>query len=604
MVRPVVTWALFGLSFAVVLAAMGLVTVTALRLDEAESNARQQAALEENIRLALWRMDSALAPLVAQESGRPYFVYSAFYPADRAYTRMFAQVESGEILVPSPLLAWESSYIFLHFQLGPDGQISSPQAPTGNMCDLAETINKASPGQISAAAECLQQFQGQVKPADLLAAFSATSPTTVTPMPIPFESTTQPQQQAVQTDPESQYASQVQAVKNVAEWGARSECLQPSKVQQKVRTKLPPLTDPLSEIREGAVRPVWFGPALVLARRVSIHGGDYVQGCWLNWDTIRQELVSGIKDLLPNAELQPVRAADANNQARQLAAIPARLTPGPLPAVAADGHLSPIRLSLLVAWGCVALAGAAVAVLLTGVISLSERRAAFVSAVTHELRTPLTTFRLYTEMLSDGMVSDEQKRLQYLNTLRLEADRLSHLVENVLAYARLERGGISSRIETMPLSSLLAKVKDRLAERAQQAGMELNLEATPNDLSVKADPAAVDQILFNLVDNACKYAATASDRRIILRAGHTDRAAVLSVQDYGPGVSREEARRLFRPFSKSARQAANSAPGVGLGLALSRRLARSMGGDLRLDTAAGNGACFELTLPSDAVARP
>ncbi len=73
-------------------------------------------------------------------------------------------------------------------------------------------------------------------------------------------------------------------------------------------------------------------------------------------------------------------------------------------------------------------------------MDLSERRRIFVSAVTHELRTPLTTFRLYTDMLADGMVSGEEKRRSYLERLRGEAQRLSHLVENVLFYARLESG--------------------------------------------------------------------------------------------------------------------------------------------------------------------
>ena len=78
--------------------------------------------------------------------------------------------------------------------------------------------------------------------------------------------------------------------------------------------------------------------------------------------------------------------------------------------------------------------------LLAGVVALSERRAAFVSSVTHELRTPLTTFRMYADMLARGMVPDAERRQQYLETLRTEAERLTHLVENVLSYARLERG--------------------------------------------------------------------------------------------------------------------------------------------------------------------
>lgn len=114
---------------------------------------------------------------------------------------------------------------------------------------------------------------------------------------------------------------------------------------------------------------------------------------------------------------------------------------------------------------------------------------------------------------------------------------------------------------------------------------------------VRTDPAAVDQILFNLVDNAGKYAAAAADRRIHIEADSAGRWAVLRVRDHGPGISARDLRCLFKPFRKSAERAATSAPGVGLGLALSRRLARALGGDLRLVRAGGAGAAFELRLP-------
>ena len=128
--------------------------------------------------------------------------------------------------------------------------------------------------------------------------------------------------------------------------------------------------------------------------------------------------------------------------------------------------------------------------------------------------------------------------------------------------------------------------------------MELQTEGTGGaDVNVRAHVSAVEQILFNLVDNACKYAASASDRRIVLETARSRDRALLKVRDYGPGIARADARRLFRPFSKSARDAANTAPGIGLGLALSRRLARRMGGDLRLDETVTTGACFVLSLP-------
>jgi signal transduction histidine kinase len=285
-----------------------------------------------------------------------------------------------------------------------------------------------------------------------------------------------------------------------------------------------------------------------------------------------------------------------------LAGMPVKLIPGPMP-VADPSGWSPVQTSLAIAWGGILLAGLAAAFLLHGTLALSERRAAFVSAVTHELRTPLTTFKMYSEMLAEGMVRDETKQRSYLNTLCSEANRLSHLVENVLAYARLERGSARGKVEKVTLREVLQRVESRLAQRASQAHMELVVDADELalDAAVRVDVSAVEQILFNLVDNACKYAAPNATEKIIhleaFAADGNGKFAMLRVRDHGQGISTEGARRLFQPFCKSAHEAAHSAPGVGLGLALCRRLSRSLGGDLRWISNVKNGACFELCLP-------
>ena len=341
----------------------------------------------------------------------------------------------------------------------------------------------------------------------------------------------------------------------------------------------------------------------MLTREAFVDGVRMVQGVWLDWPALRESLLREITDLFPDAKLEPAANATAgtrpDDDPLRFAALPVRLVPGaiqlpPLP------FWTPLRRSLGIALACVLLAAVAVGLVLFGTVALSERRADFVSAVTHELRTPLTTFRLYSEMLADGMVTDEAQRKTYLDTLTGEASRLSHLVENVLAYARLERGSATARAENITIGELLDRILPRLQQRANDCGMTVNLQATDADRKTQmhVDAAAVEQILFNLVDNACKYAAPRAAQPVIhVEADTSGKFAMLRVRDHGGGISRSERRRIFHPFHKSADQAAHSAPGVGLGLALCRRLATALGGAITLDAAHKDGACFMLRLP-------
>lgn len=360
------------------------------------------------------------------------------------------------------------------------------------------------------------------------------------------------------------------------------------------------------EISSTSSRPfqgVWLGQHLVLTREAVVDGARMVQGVWLDWPALREAWLKEITDLFPDAHLEPAANVSLGTRPTddplRFAALPVRLVAGviqlpPLP------FWTPLRKSLAIALACVLLAAAAVGLVLHGAVALSERRADFVSAVTHELRTPLTTFRLYSEMLADGMVTDEAQRKTYLDTLTSEAGRLSHLVENVLAYARLERGSAKARAENITIGELLDRVLPRLKQRADDCGMEVRVHATEADRKTQLhlDAAAVEQILFNLVDNACKYAAPRAAEPVIhVEADTSGKFAMLRVRDHGGGISRSERRRIFHPFHKSADQAAHSAPGVGLGLALCRRLAAALGGAITLDAAHKDGACFVLRLP-------
>jgi signal transduction histidine kinase len=352
------------------------------------------------------------------------------------------------------------------------------------------------------------------------------------------------------------------------------------------------------DAEEGPIRPLWVGSELLLARRVALESGNYIQGAWLHWENLRASLLASIRDLFSEADLEAMTMPLGEIDSRMMASIPVKLITAP-ETVGAAPFWTPIRISLAIAWLCVLFAGVAVAVLLHGVVSLSERRGDFVSSVTHELRTPLTTFRMYSEMLAEGMVAEEERRRSYLQTLCAESNRLSHLVENVLTYARLERGHANKRRERISLGRLVERMEGRLAQRAEHGGMrlEVGLPRDISELEVETDVSAVEQILFNLVDNACKYAGpTADDPTIHLEAGRHGRMAELVVRDHGSGLAKDVLRRLFKPFSKSAQEAASSAPGVGLGLALCRRLSRGTGAQLSYEGNAEEGARFVLRI--------
>ena len=345
-------------------------------------------------------------------------------------------------------------------------------------------------------------------------------------------------------------------------------------------------------------RPLWLGDALLLTRRVTTAERQWIQGAWLDWEKLRAELLAAVQDRFPAASV--VRAPEhPANGAHLLASLPVQLIPGAV-TFEASPFWSPLKVSLSIAWLCVLLAVAAVALVLRGMMSLSERRASFVSSVTHELRTPLATFKLYSEMLADGMVKEESKRQQYLETLTGEADRLGHLVENVLAYSRIERGKGPTPAASVRTADLVQRMEPRLNQRTLLAGMDFAVIAAPEalDAPLRTDAGAVDQILCNLVDNACKYGRRdGAPGKVELVVTRDRRRICFAVRDHGPGIPRGEQNTIFLPFHKSAREAAHTAPGVGLGLALCRRLAAELRGTLEIDRSWKHGASFVLRLP-------
>src|SRR5262245_24880650 len=128
---------MFSAALLMVLGAVGWLSFKALQSDASEAAARKQAAQEEKASLALWRMDSFMTPIVAQESARPYFEYNAFYSVEQASGRQGKGKAEADVNVPSPLLIESTPYVTLHFQINPQGQFNSPEVPQGKLAAAA-----------------------------------------------------------------------------------------------------------------------------------------------------------------------------------------------------------------------------------------------------------------------------------------------------------------------------------------------------------------------------------------------------------------------------------------------------------------------------------
>jgi signal transduction histidine kinase len=226
----------------------------------------------------------------------------------------------------------------------------------------------------------------------------------------------------------------------------------------------------------------------------------------------------------------------------------------------------------------------------------AAQKTSFVANVSHEFKTPLTTIRLYSELLEQGRVSEGEKRGEYLRTIGRETQRLARLVNNVLDFSRLEQGQKKYQRESLDLSVALAQLLDAHAPRIKEAGLELKRDLPVEAVSVVTDRDAVEQIVLNLLDNACKYAASGGEAVVVLRP-RVGTGAEVHVSDRGPGVPLAHRERIFEKFHRVDETLTAEKGGAGLGLSIARQLARGLGGELRYEARAGGGAEFILELP-------
>jgi len=229
-------------------------------------------------------------------------------------------------------------------------------------------------------------------------------------------------------------------------------------------------------------------------------------------------------------------------------------------------------------------------------VHFAERRSNFAAAVSHELKTPLTAIRMYAEMLRDGMVPDEARRQEYYGTITSEAERLTRLINNVLEFSNLEKRTRKREITSGRVETNLREVIQILEPHAHSRGFTIKLKLEPDLPTVRFEADALQQILFNLIDNSLKYAEGATRKEIEVAAQAWEGGVRIRVRDYGAGVSAKHRPHLFEPFYRGETELTRRTKGTGIGLALVKGLAEEMNGEIRARNATGGGFEVELRL--------
>ena len=227
----------------------------------------------------------------------------------------------------------------------------------------------------------------------------------------------------------------------------------------------------------------------------------------------------------------------------------------------------------------------------------SRAKSDFLAAMSHDFRTPLGAIIGFTSLIEeeiDGPVSPLQK--QHLKRVKSSAQHLLRLIEEVLAFATVEAGKETLHLEEFDAAALAREVGEMLESQAAERGVRLDMAIPEERVQMCSDVTKLRQILVNLVGNALKFT---DEGNVALGLVLEAERVLISVRDTGPGIGPDNLERIFEPFTRLTQPGARSVGGTGLGLPVSRRLARLLGGDLVVESRQGEGSTFTLTLPRD-----
>jgi signal transduction histidine kinase len=230
-------------------------------------------------------------------------------------------------------------------------------------------------------------------------------------------------------------------------------------------------------------------------------------------------------------------------------------------------------------------------------LAANEAKANFLATMSHELRTPLTAIIGYQSLLADeisGPVLEPQR--QQLHRIKVSADHLLSLIDQILLFTRVEAGHESVLVESVAVGNVVDDAVAIVLPAAKERGLTIRKEAIDASLAMRTDPGKLRQMLTNLLANAVKFTAQGG---VVVRATQRGADVVFEVQDTGSGIAPEALEHIFEPFWQVQMTTTRETGGSGLGLTVTQRLARLLGGSVAVESEVGKGSTFRITLPKD-----
>jgi len=226
---------------------------------------------------------------------------------------------------------------------------------------------------------------------------------------------------------------------------------------------------------------------------------------------------------------------------------------------------------------------------------LAQLKSDFVSNVSHELRTPLSLIRMYAETLEMGRIPLEEKKMQYYKNISQESERLTHLINNILNFSRMESGRKDYKFSANELNTLTKNIIQTYKDHIKENGFELKVDYHKNDINLKVDNDAISEALINLLDNSIKYSNKV--KQILIRTGEKNGTAFIEVKDKGIGIAPENYDKIFEKFYRESTNNIHNTKGSGLGLSIVKHIMDAHDGWINVNAEQGSGSSFTLVFP-------